>query len=220
MKYLFIILLSLSNLALFSQSIEVMGGLTRNVLFDKHNNSGHYSSSYTSESGYSFGIGIEDVKVDWLTLRFTLSYDKYGGKLKASDGSMAGGYTTNADIDKSIISAGIYPFNFKLFKKLDLNLGFEYARLISESFSGVRYGWMIGEPDWSANLEDSYDKYSATNYFGLRVRLAYDINITEEIIVSPQYSFYRGFSSEFIEFPRETRSNRHYFCIGIQKKLK
>lgn len=80
-----------------------------------------------------------------MTLRFTLSYDKYGGELKASDVGLSGVYTTNAKIDKFVISLGVFPVNFKIIDRIDLNFGFELSRLISENFIGSSSGWQLGE---------------------------------------------------------------------------
>jgi hypothetical protein len=55
--------------------------------------------------------------------------------------------------------------------------------------------------------------------FGLRLRLAYTIPLSETIFISPQYSFYYGLTNEFKEFPEITKSYRHYLLIGIGKKM-
>ncbi len=113
MKNLILILICLSSLKLFSQSIEVVGGLNKNVFFDYWDGEARFNSSYTSELGFVGRIGL-DIKLDWLKTRFTLSFDKYSGKLIASDGGQAGSHTTIADIDKSIISFGFFPINFNV----------------------------------------------------------------------------------------------------------
>lgn len=220
MKRIFIALILLISIPAFSQNLEVIGGLNKNHFFDFQQNEGHFSSSYYSNYGYTLRIGVDDIKVDWLTLRFTLSYDKYGGELKASDGGMGGGYTTNAKIDKSVISLGVFPVNFKIIDRIDLNFGFEIAGLINENYSGTSSGWNMGNPDWSYDLNEKYDRYSSKIYFGLRGRIAYDFNISDKLSISPQYSYYLGLSNEFDEFPEATKSMRHYFCIGLQRKLK
>jgi hypothetical protein len=220
MKIILIGLFFLNGLTLFSQNLEIISGINKNTFFDFQQNEGHFSSSYTSDFGYAIWLGIEDIKAGWLKLRFTLGYDKYGGSLKASDGGLGGGYTTVAEIDKSVISLGVFPINFKIIDKINLNFGVEISGLINESFKGTSSGWILGEPDWSYDLNDKYDKYSAKTYFGLRSRIAYDFNISDNLAISPQYSYYFGLSKEFDEFPEATKSMRHYFCIGIKRKIK
>jgi hypothetical protein len=221
MKRVLIGLIFLNSLNLFSQNLEIIGGLNKNSFFDFQLNEEYYSSSYNSEYGYAIRIGIENIKVDWLTLRFTLSYDKYGGELEATGGSgLGGGYTTNATIDKSVISLGIFPLNFRIIDRIDLNFGFEFAGLINENFSGTSSGWSMVNPSWSYDLNDKYDRFSAKTYFGFRGRIAYDFNISDKWTISPQYSYYFGLTNEFDEFPEATKSMRHYFCIGLQRKIK
>jgi hypothetical protein len=220
MRQILTILIFLNSLNLFSQNLELVGGLNKNTFFDFQQDEGHFVSSYNSDLGYAIRIGIEDIKVDWLTLRLTLSYDKYGGKLKASNGGLSYGYTTIAEIDKSIISLGIFPINFKIIDRIDLNLGFEMSGLINETFNGTSSGWTMGEPGWSYDLNDKYDRYSAKTYFGLRGRIAYDFNLSDKLAISPQYSYYFGLSNEFDEFPEATKSMRHFFCVGLQRKIK
>jgi len=220
MKIILIGLILLNSLTAFPQNIEIIGGLSQNNFFDFQQNDAHFSSTYKSDYGYAIRVGFEDIDVDWPTFRFTLSYDKYGGELTVSDGGLGGGNSTNAKINKSVISLGVFPLNFRIIDRIDLNFGMELSILVSESFSGTSYGWQMVKPNWSHDLNDRYDRYSSNTYFGLRGRIAYDFNIAEKLAISPQYSYYIGMSKEFDEFPRTTKSMRHYFCFGLQRKIK
>lgn len=139
--------------------------------------------------------------------------------MKASDGGLGGGYGINAEIHKSVLSLGIFPFNFKILKRIDFNLGVEVSGLLNETYKGTSGGWQMGQPSSNDELNEKYDRISSRMYIGLRGRLAYDIKIAEGWAISPQYSYYLGLSKEFIGFPEVTRSMRHYFCIGIQRSL-
>lgn len=225
MKIIWILLAFLNTLVLSGQQFELFGGPVKNTFYDFMNKDGHFMSSYNSGLGYSAGIGMDSVKVDWLTIRFTLNIDKYGGNLDASYGGLAGGSGTKATISKSLVSLGIYPINFRILKRIDLNIGMEMSGLIDESFTGIVSGWSLQIPGWypesySYKLEDENKRYSAKNYFGLQGRIAYNINLSPAIILAPQYSYYFGMSNEFDEFPQETKSMRHYFCLGIKTKFK
>ena len=218
MKYILIIIIFLNSLTLFSQSIAIIGGLNRNSFFDFNQDEWHYSSSYDSDFGYAIGIGLEDIKVKWLKLRFTLSYDKYGGEMAISDWALGGGDETNAEIDKSIISLGIFPVNFKIIDRININLGLEMAGLISEHIIGTQSYWEMGQLVWVKDLNDKDERFCAKAYFGLCGRIAYDIGISDNLTISPQYSYYFGVSNEFVI--KTTKSMRHYFCIGLQRKIK
>lgn len=206
-------------LMLFSQKLELFGGASNNVFHDYNNGDGHYESSYNSGFGYCAGVGVDSIKIDWLTLRFTLQFDQYKGELTASDGGLGGGFTTIANINKSIISLGVFPINFRFFQRLDLNFGFLISTLINESYTGTSSGWAMDQPNWSYNLEDKYSQYSSKIYFGLQGRVAYDFKLAKSICISPQYLYYFGLSNEFVEFPKETKAMRHYFCVGLKKKF-
>ena len=220
MRSVFIILILFNSLALFSQSIEISGGMNENRFFDYQNNGGHFSSSYTTSYGYTVGIALDDVKIDWLNLRFTLNFDNYGGKLEASNGSLAGGTTTSAEVNKSLISFGFFPLNYNLFDKIELNFGFEVSRLLHEKFKGTYSGWSIGDSYWVTNIQDQYSSYSAKTYFGLLGRVAYKVNLTDNLALTPQYFYYFGLANEFDEMPDVTKSMRHYLCVGLKKKIK
>lgn len=216
-KKIFIGFFLLNSLTLFSQNIEIVGGLNKNLFFNFRQRKGHYNSSYKSDYGNTFRVGIENIKIYDVNMRFTLGYDNYSGKIRVSDGGLSGGYSTNTTVEKSIISFGVFPINFKILNKIDLNFGFEFAGLIYKNLTGKSSMWSIGKPDRNYDLNKNY---SAKTYFGLRGRIAYDFNISDKLIISPQYSYYFGLSNEFDKFPKTTKSMRHYFCIGFQKSLK
>jgi|WetSurSiteA1Bulk_404760.scaffolds.fasta_scaffold25536_3 hypothetical protein len=207
------------NLTLYSQKIEIFGGVNKNIFHD-YNKDFHITSLYNSELGYTAGFGIDSIKIDWLTVRFSMQFDKYGGNLEANYHGLGGGNTTVAEIDKWIISLGIFPLNFRLFHKIELNFGLEISRLINETYKGKASGWQIGQDNWSYDLQDKYDQFSSKMYFGIKGRIAYDFNLSQSMIISPQYSYYFGLSNEFQEFPEYIKSMRHYLCIGIIKKIK
>lgn len=219
MKLIISLIICLNSIFVFGQNIELFGGPNKNIFHDNLENDGHYSSSYNSAFGYSAGIGINDIKIDWLSLRFTLCYDRYGGKIDVSDGGLGGGTTIKADIDKSLVSLGLFPINFTVLKKIDLNLGFEVSRLIGETFSGELSGWQTGKLGWSYDLNDKYDRISELTNYGIRARIAYNFTISESIVIVPQYSFYYGLGYEFNESLATTKSMRHYLSIGIEKKI-
>lgn len=214
---LIIVFVGCTSMQSFSQNIELYGGLTRNDFYDF---SPGYESKYTSDLGYFFELGIEYISVDWLRLRLTLGYDKYGGNVEAIEGSPGGYKNIDFTIDKSIISFGIFPVNIKIINEINFNFGIKTSHLINESFQGTTSGWSMPGSSWSYDLEDTYDRYSSKTYFGFQGRIAYDYYLTDKVCIFPQYQFYFGTSSEFDKFPGETKSMRHYFGIGIQRKIK
>lgn len=220
MKSILIGMILLSSLTAFSQSIEINAGFNKNNFFDLQQDNDHYISSYKSDYGYAIRIAIEDIKIEWMKLRLTLGFDKYIGGFNASDGGLAGSYSTNGKVDKSVISLGVFPLNFKILERIDLNFGVEFSRLLNDKVMGTNSGSIMNKPYWNDDLNEKYDRFSSNKYSGLRGRIAYDFKLSDKVSISPQYSYYYGLSKEFLEFPETTQSMRHYFAIGIQKRIK
>ena len=205
---------------LFGRNIELFGGLNKNIFHDYDESGPYFNSSYYPDYGFSIGIGFDSIKIDWLTCRFTLQYDKYKGGLNANRGGLGGGYTTIADINKSVISVGVFPINFLVFKRLNLNFGILISILTNELNNGSITGWQMNQPNYNYILQEKYNQYNSLTYFGLQGRVGYDFYFSKSIVISPQYLYYFGLSNEFIQFPENTKSMKHYFCLGIKKNIK
>lgn len=214
-------LLTISTLSVFSQKIEAFVGPNYNIFHDKRSSNPHTSSLYDSKLGYTFGFGLDSINISWITFRFTVQFENYGGKIDVSEGGQGYSNRIVADINKSIFSAGIFPINFRILKKIKVNLGLIYSRLIYETFYGSISGWTMYSNNWSYDIHDKYEHFSATSTLGIQGRIAYDIQLSKSnsIFLTPQYLYYYGFSSEFREFPGSTKSIRQYFLLGIKKKI-
>ena len=206
-------------MALFSQNLEIIGGINKNIFFDFQEDDGHSRSTYNSQLGYEIHAAIEDVKIGEGKWKFTLGFENYGGEINAIDGSLGGSYATNAKIDKSIITVGVYPFNFKIIDRIILNFGFEIGGLVHENVTGTTSRRGLHQPAYTYDLNGRTPNYNAPIYLGLRGRIAYDFNISDKMAISPQYSYYFGVSPEFKEFPSYTKSMRHFLGIGIKRSL-
>ncbi|MDA3819133.1 MAG: hypothetical protein PF590_01465, partial [Candidatus Delongbacteria bacterium] len=184
--HIIVFLILINSMTLPGQNIDLSGGLNSNKFHDFLVR----ESSYNSDFGYTIRIGMENIKVDWLTLRLTLSYDKYGGELNASEFTVGSGHSTVAKIDKSVVSFTVFPINFNIIDRIDLNFGFEVAGLVYEKFKGTYEYWAMGNPYiyHSYDLHDKYDSYNAKTYFGLRGRLAYNVKIADNLSILPQYA--------------------------------
>lgn len=200
-----------------AQSISLIGGVNHNRFFDLEYDGGHSSSSYDSGQGISMQLAMDDIALEWLPLRFTLGYDSYAGDLVVRSGGQGGSYTTEATVNKSILSLGVYPLNLKFWNSLRLNVGFEFGWLLNEYFEGEQYGWVMNSDRYRYTIQDKYAQFSASKNYGIKSRIAYDIPLSESWFLSPQYAFYYGLSAEFEQFPTGTRSMRHSILIGISK---
>ncbi len=222
-KWIILFFLIIGSSDAFSQTLEIFGGPNLSVLYNVGQD-GHYETTYENRNGINLGIGVENVKIDWVTMRFTLSYDMYGGEIHEKVSGLASGSATAAKFEKSVLSLGLYPLNFYLFKHIDVNFGVELSRRVYESFSGTYSGFSIIDSGYSFSsydLQDEYENLSSASQFGLRARIAYDIHLTGSLVLSPQYSYYLGLSSEFdYKIIAYAKSMRHYFCIGIKMNFK
>jgi len=167
------------------------------------------------------GIGIEEIQIFKSSIAFRLIYEKYNGDLTASDGALGGGKSTEVNFEKSILSLSIVPITLNIWQdKFDLSLGFEFSKLIRESFDGTRSSWTIGQPSVTKNIKEDYESYNSNLSFGIRNRLAYNIRLSDTFTIKPQYSVYFGITGEFKEFPQSTRSIRHSLGLGIEHRFR
>ncbi len=117
------LLAGICYLPIFGQGIELHGGLNTNHFLDYGRNVGHFQSSHGAGFGYSIGLAVDGIRADWMIQRLDLKFDKYYGSLKASDGGLGGRYTTEAEIEKSFISIGIYPVKLQITRRFYINIG-------------------------------------------------------------------------------------------------
>ena len=202
-----LIFISLSLSA--QKNIELSGGMLQNNFRDPFGEDAlRKETSYTSEWGYSIRFSIDEVQVDWLKMRFTLGYNYLGGSFKSSDGSQGGSFSIDANFNKSLLTLAVYPAHL------------EIGRLLWEDFRGITIASSRGQAIITENVEELYDEFNSKAYFGLNLRFAYDIKITENWALSPQYNLYYGLSQEFYVPPETSRSYQHFFAIGLQRALK
>jgi len=225
---LLLLLLSLSITA-SAQSLEFNAGAQLNSFYRVTN----YLTIpfYTPKVGYSINVGIDDVYLNRIRLRFTLGLNTYGGQLNTGwNDPPFSKYSIDGQIDKTVIQLGFYPLNFKVKERLNINIGPQFSMLIHEKVE-VRFDErlvfidpnVIAEEiiviESSGNLNERHDSYNAKYYVGANIRVAYDIPLSEKYSLVPQYSFYTTISNEFTEFPKATKSMHNMLGIGIKRKL-
>ena len=221
LELFFILILVTQSTIILGQSTEIFGGINLNKLHEFHKDD-HFETNYSIRNGYRIGIGVDSIKIDWLTMRFTLAFDSYGGEIHETYQGLASGSSSNVQFEKSVISIGLYPINFHILKNADVNLGIEISRLVNEKFSGTKWGILLTDSGYvqsSSDIHDKIDRFSSTWYCGFQARIAYNINLTESLALKPQYSFYFGFSDEFAEIIDNKKLMKHYLGISIVKKL-
>ena len=207
--------LTISCVIIYAQSTEITIGYILNNFFDLEEDEAYNSSTYYDRGGFGLGVAIENVMIDSIKVRYTLSYSKYAGKIRNYNGGKGSGTTIMANVHKSIVSLGFFPVNLKILKRIDLNLGFEGSILLHEHFSGSISKRQLIYDDEMEDLDNDI-RFNARFHAGACGRLAYDISLSEHVFLSPQYSFYLGLTKEFEDYSTETKSKRHFFGLGIQ----
>ncbi len=215
----FVLLLMVFSINLHSQRIEVFGGINITHYYDSQENTVPYNwSRYSSKSNHFLGIGIEEVKIVGQNIRFTLDYHLTEGSAYSRVGTADMSSDFYVITDKSILSFGFYPYNQKIFNSFQISLGAVYSFLIRESYKGITTSF-----DANMNTGNSLDlqgrKFNSPHYFGLQGRLKYDFTLSKRVAIYPQHAFYMGLVEEFNDFPKDTKSIRHYFGIGANFKL-
>ncbi len=213
LKIIICFLLSIFSLNLNAQCIEFSGGVNRNSFYDYQKNEGHFKAIYTSDFGYSIGVGVNDILQKSIPLKFGIRLDNYKGKFYTTDGGLGGASTTEANVEKNTIGIELYPLNIKIFNKIRLNFGVEFSVLLNETTTGYKSSWKMFEPSiiLDVNMTNIHKNY----YYGFCGQLSYEFNIIQNWYLSPQYRFYWGLSEEFVNVEARILSYRHNFEMVI-----
>lgn len=203
------------------QRVEISGGLNRNQFYNLGKQDVHNSSQYNSGDGYSFGLSLEDLNLDTLPIKLSLEFTNYKGHLNVGSSGLGAGSSTDAQVNINTFGLGIYPFNFNIFKNLRVCFGSEFRFLLNEKTSATRYSWKMD--DATHHVVSSEHELTGINEkfnVGILGHVGYDFKLKSGWIIIPQYQFYLGLTDEFKNIEATTKSFRHYFKIGIARKLK
>ena len=219
MKRILILLFVLNGWQSFSQNVEVNTGMNHNSFFCLHS-SDLYNSDFRPDYGYQIGIGINEFRPDTVfNFRFTFNFINYGGGFNVSTASPSSGDGVYGSVNKSVLSLGFYPFNFKVAKRVDFNLGVELSSLVWNNTTGTAYSWAMTSSNVQT-IDEKYKHFNSSLNLGISARVAYPIRINSYYSICPQVGCYVGFlPGEFSDVAARVKSFRQYFSIGIQRKL-
>jgi hypothetical protein len=173
--------------------------------------------------GHRFYFGFNDVRLglkelEGVNFRFTCGVDRSTGVFFYRSGGLGGGSITNAKTQKTVITIGVYPFNFKFFKHLELNIGVKYLRTFSSNASGSSSDFGLAGND-VRDIGDVEGGVFSKNQIGATGRVACQIKLTDNLSLTPQYSYYISLSKEFRRYISTTSIQNHFLGIGIQKGI-
>ena len=222
MKYFFVCFLLLILLvSVNAGDITLSAGINNNSFF-KVSNDDFVETEYTDKIGFSFGIGIEGIKVYLLNTSYVLKYVQYGGDIYTHEYVVSHSFATNAETKKSIITLGIYPVNIKIFShRLCVTAGFESNTLIFDKTTGTKSGvlYPVPESEFTLSLEENNIEINKRIIYGICGSAGYEIFINEKFKIRPRYLFYYGLTTDFINIEAETKSLRHNFEIVLIKSF-
>jgi len=198
------------------QDLEFGGGINRNKFYSWEKDEGHFYTEYHPGNGFSIFLSWEDTVLRDIFVKFVLILDNYNGKLSTTNGGLGGSSTTYADVNKTTMGLGFFPFNYKFLKSGWLNFGVSYNLLLNQKMEGYHTWWYLGIGTVGNDTLNSHsNKYKNDFTFSIVSRIAYKINITNSLHVVPQYLFNIGLSKEFNNLEAKTKSIRQTFAIGI-----
>lgn len=202
-------------LKLSSQNVEFIGGFNTNSYYNLNIWEDYYST-YDTRPGYNIAVGYESSKFP--KLRISLGVEKVNGGLLVTESGINTGRRTFAEFEKTVISLNMFLYNFSIYDKFDVNMGFNINRMLTEKFKGT-YSSRSGSEGVTSDLNDIYNQYNSTYNYGLILRIAYSFKLFESAYLTVQYYNHLGLSNEFIEFPKSTLSHRNYICLGLKYKF-
>jgi len=200
------------------QDLEFGAGLNRNKFYSWEKDEGHFYTEYHPGNGFSFFLSWEDTVLRDIFVKFVLILDDYTGKLSITNGGRGGSTTTYADVKKTTLGLGFFPFNYRFLKSGWLNFGVSYNLLLNQKMDGYHTWWYsgIGGND---TLNGHSNKYKNDFTFSIVGRIAYKINLTNSLHLVPQYFINIGLSKEFNNLQPKTKAIRQTFAIGINRGL-
>ncbi len=158
---------------------------------------GFLGTSHLFKSRYwiKVGLGIETVKSNLLVTSSPLPKN----------------FTSDIQIEKSSVQFALYPFNFRIFKHAEINIGYEFNFLLNQNVSGIRYRSQdfAQLSDISSEVKDMNQQTTS----GIRVNAAYAFFLAKGFSISPEYAAYFGIQNEFDKV--WTNAKRIHQYIGV-----
>lgn len=222
MKYHVLIFFFLSMQFLQGQTLEFGAGVSKadfsvddNPRFNNYSNSNLGSDVFFGISDVKFGLKV----LSGVTGRFTIGLSNSGGKFRSSSGGNAGRSTFSAETSKRTITVGVYPANFHLYKRLKLNIGLLYSRLLDSTVTGGISNTGAAAIYSAGRDFDNNENILTKSQVGLSLRLAYILKITNTVELLPQYMYFIGAKSEFNGYGDGISVQKHFLGIALQKVI-
>lgn len=203
----------------YSQKIYVQGGANYGSFYDFVTSEGPNFSDYKGQFGFSFNVGIQELKLD-STFKPTVSigFEQYGGDFYASGAGLGGGVSESGTLIKRIIDLEFYPIHIKFLKYASISAGFEVNYCFSKKLTGYRSEYQMGVSNIPYTDLNSIKGFVVPINFGLNLTAGYEFKLGN-VFIKPTYKYFLGLLSDFNYIQSNAKSQRHIFQIGIGYKL-
>lgn len=202
------------------QSIELGGGLNRNIFYNLGSDDGYIRTEYNSGYGYSLFLNLDDTLFTNYFAKLLITFDNFNGKIYATSGGLGGSSTTNADVNEKTIGLSYFLFKWKVKKAGWVSFGPALNFLLSKKMIGYHSSFLVnGGGGGIDTLGKKSTHYINDITFGLTARAAYDIRISNSWFIVPQIFIYIGLSNDFQNIEAEVNSFRQTIAIGIKKQF-
>lgn len=156
--------------------------------------------------------GLGDFK---LLPSFSLMVEHYNCNVTHRYQEYYGGYTMDIDVDKTMLGIGVYPFNFRVYKKLHFRAGSDFSFPLTDQ-TQVTTAFKFEQHAWN-DTTDGAD-LSPDLIIGLSAIVDYRFSLGKRWYFTPRYRFYYGLMPELEDIRIKVRSVRHQFGIGFGLK--
>jgi hypothetical protein len=213
---LFFTILASSN----AQSLGFSGGVLRNNFFNLSPGVNHDFFEFSPAYGNTFAVSLDYIKVLNIPMRIGFHLENYSGSLRIQDYEPNGLFEIEASVEKQSIGIVLFPINFEIFNYLNLNFGIQASYLVKSKTTGRRISWNTTNGTqftyFGVDAAEINTKFN-TAFVG---RVGWDLDISKEWTIVPQYKFNLGLSNDFKGiYGYNIKSMQHMLLLEIVRKL-
>jgi len=195
--------------------LEITCSFGHNTLYNIEDNQ---SSNYTSGSAVcaEISVGFDVASLPGGKFIIFSGIENYKGSFSHSHNGKWQGNGTYGKMEKTNLSLGFFPLNFKILNKVELNIGFQYSVLLDGEAEGEQKSWYSYNlwPDTTTSFDGA--DFIEKEFIGLKLRAKYPIKLSPTTVVSPTITSLIGITSE-IKNAGKPQSIRNYLGVGVSK---
>lgn len=212
MKYLISLLLIFPGLFATSQKVSLSGYGVLNQFYNKPFTNDKLSAEYQEGIGQCYELSLTGLGDFKLLPSFSLMVEHYKGNILYGYHDAYGGYTMDLDVNKTMLGIGVYPINFRVYKKIHFRAGTDFTfpltdktQIISD-YKFEQFAWI--------DTTDGAD-LSPDLIIGLSATVDYRFNLGKRWYFAPRYRFYYGLMPELEDIRIKVKSVRHQLGISF-----